>query len=284
MDQFLQMAQATGTTSLPGLNLTSSMSSLERMLPSHLLYTMWWVNGPLKPNETVPVLVLPANVTRSSNIDLRGSIGSRDAWTLDFDFWRPMIVPAPSTTLTPIPGGGMEFGFVFNYDKTSDMLLSANAEVHLGFEDEIAIPPSPCNPSTSMVCPASTSPTMILGNFGVSIEASLKLVNTTVDLSQRMTQTVPPQFNGGSDNGNGSGTNGGPGQSSGNDGAGSNSNGNGPIGSTGQPSSATNQPGFETKASSWPAWIYPLLTILGAVIIASAVLVSRRRSGEITNE
>ena len=265
MDQILQMAQSSASNSLPGLNLPTSMPTLDGMIPQRPLYTMWWVNGPLKINDTVPVLLLPTNVTRSSTVDLGGSIGSRDAWTLDFNFSRPVIVPDPSATLGSFPGGSIEAGFAFNYDKTSDMLLSANAELHSGFEGVIPISPSTCVPSASMACPATSSPTMILGNFGIDIEASLKLTSTNLDLSERMSQTIPPQSNSGSDNGNGPGTSGGTGSD------------NGRNGSTGRPSSAANQPAPGGKALSWSLWIMGLLGALAAVIIASTVWISRRR-------
>ena len=277
MDQFLQATQSTTSTSLTGINLTSSMITLEKFMPRPSLYTMWWVKGPLKLNETIPVLVLPTNVTRSSTIDLGGSIGSRDAWGLEFNISRPMIVPDPSATLTSIPSPAMEASFVFNYDKTSDLLLSATAELHSGFEDVIPIPTSPCVPTASMTCPAISSPTMILGNFGVDIQASLKLTNTNLDLSQRMTQTTPPQTSGGSNSGNGSGTSGGTGSDNGSNGANSNTSNNGANGSTGQPSSATNQPAPGGQVSGWPLWILALLAILAAIIIASTVWISRRR-------
>ena len=289
MDQILQMAQASATTSMTGVNLPDSMTTLDNMISPPAFYTMWWVNGPLKLNQTVPVLVLPTNVTRSSTIDLGGSIGSRDAWTLDFNFSRPLIVPDPSTSLGLVPGESMEVGFVFNYDKTSDMLLSANAEVHFGFQNEIALPPTPCDPSISTVCPATNRATMILGNFGVNIEASLKLSNTTVDLSHRM-KVIPPENNdgsqssGGSNNGNGSGTNNGSGSNDGTIGAGSRSNGNGASGSSGQPSSNSKRPGYGGQASNWPTWIYALLGILAAMIIGSALWVSRRHSRKLRTD
>ena len=277
MDQFLQAAQSTASASLPGINLASSMTTLESFIPQRSLYTMWWVNGPLKLNETVPVLVLPTNVTRASTVDLGGSIGSRDAWTLNFNFSRPIIVPDTSAALAPIPGGSVEAGFVFNYDKTSDLLLSANAELHSGFEDVIQISPSPCVPSASTSCPAASSPTMIRGIFGVDVEASLKLTDTNLDLSQRMNPTIPPQSSRGSDNGAGSGTSAGTGSGNGSNEAGSNTGGNGANGSTGQPSSATNQPDHGAQVSNWPLWIFGLLGVLAAMIVASVVWISRRR-------
>ena len=277
MDQFLQTTQSLASASLPGVNLTSSMTALEGVMPDRSLYTMWWVNGPLRLNETVPVLVLPTNVTRSSTVDLGGSLGSHDAWGLDFNISRPMIAPVPSATLASIPSPAMQAGFAFNYDKTSDLLLSASAELHSGFEDVMPISPSPCVPSASMACPATSSPTMILGSFGLDIEASLKLTSTSLDLSQRMTPIIPPQSNGGSNNGNGSGTSGGTGSDNGSSGANSSSNGNGANGQTGQPSSATNQPTSGGRASAWPVWIFGLLGVLAAIIVASTVWVSGKR-------
>ena len=276
MDRFLQEAQSTTSTSLPGVNLTRTMSTVESFIPNRSLYTIWWVNGPLKLNETVPVLVLPTNVTRSSIIDLGGSIGNRDAWTLDFNFSRPLIVPDPSVTTASIQSGRMEVGVALNYDKTSDLLLSATAELHSGFEDVIPISASSCIPSSSMECPVTSSPAMVLGSFGVDIEASLKLTSTNLDLSQRMTSTTPTQSSGGSDDGNGPSTSGGTGSDN-NSGASHISNGNGANGSTGQQSSVTNQQAPGGQVSSWPLWVFALLGVSAAIIVASIAPILWRR-------
>src|SRR2546425_11229948 len=128
MEQVLQMVPTTMTSSLPtGVNWSSSMSTLESTMVSRPSYTMWWVNGPLKLNQTIPVLVFPTNVTRASSVDLGGTLGTRTAWSLVFSLSRPSIPADPTaTSLSTIPfGNNLELAFTFNYDKTSDLLLSA---------------------------------------------------------------------------------------------------------------------------------------------------------------
>src|SRR5881396_2874250 len=64
IDQALQMAQTNMATSFPqGANWTSSVSMLDNSMMHRSFYTIWWVNGPIKLNQTIPVLVLPTNAT-----------------------------------------------------------------------------------------------------------------------------------------------------------------------------------------------------------------------------
>src|SRR6266540_2572365 len=135
IDQALQMAQTNMATSLPqGINWTASASMLDNSMMHRSFYTMWWVNGPLRLNQTVPVLVLPTNVTKASSVDLGSILGTRTTWTLTYSLWRPLISPdLVSTTPSSIPlGDNIELSFTFDYDQTSDLLLTANAHIHLG--------------------------------------------------------------------------------------------------------------------------------------------------------
>src|SRR3989449_4740759 len=130
-----------------------------------------------------------------------------------------------------------DFGFslTFNYDQTSDLLLTASADIHLGFGQETFIPPAPCDPSATTApaltaCPAT--PTPIMRQFGVDVQASLKLSSTTLDLSQLLTPTSGSESPAGSSSGSGSGTGAGSGQGSGT-GAGQGSNSGSNSGSGG---------------------------------------------------
>src|SRR5260370_13927383 len=165
--------------------------------------TMWWVNGPLKVNDTVPVLVFPTNVTGSTTVDVGGIIGSRSAWTLAFSKTRSLLPPDPLATMTSsIPvADNFEFALTFNYDQTSDLLLNATADIHIGFGEETFIQPTACGSSVTTVpattvCPASPIP--ILREFGIDVQASLKLISTTLDLTQRVTPTVSSDSSSGS--------------------------------------------------------------------------------------
>src|SRR6266705_2736103 len=142
MDQALQMVQT---------NIGATMPSLDVTMMRQPFHTMWWVNGPLKVNDTVPVLVFPTNVTGSTSLDLGGGIGTRSAWTLLFPRTGSPLPPDPMTTMASTIPITNNFGFAltFNYDQTSDLLLSASADIHLGFGEETFIPQAPCDYSAN---------------------------------------------------------------------------------------------------------------------------------------
>src|SRR5260370_12186275 len=174
---------------------SSTMSAMDATMMRQPLHTMWWVNGPLKVNDTVPVLVFPTNVTGSTTVDVGGIIGSRSPWTLAFSNTRSLLPPDPLATMTAsIPvADNFEFALTFNYDQTSDLLLNATADIHIGFGEETFIQPTACGssattPPATIVCPAGPIP--ILREFGINVRASLKLISTTLDLTQRLTPTV----------------------------------------------------------------------------------------------
>src|SRR5436309_3034595 len=236
IDQALQMAQSNMVTSFPlGTNWTSSVSMLDNSMMHRSFYTMWWVNGPLKLNQAVPVLVLPTNVTRGSSVDLGSILGTRTTWTLTYSLSRPLISPdLVSTTPSLVPlGNNLELSFTFNYDQTSDLLLTADAHIHLGLGFETIIQPTPCSSTSSVSCPATSSPTIMTREFGIDIQATLKLVSTTVDLPHPMLQI------GSSPNGNSvsqSSTGSSPRTDTGT------SPGNGPSSGTGDTTTGTGQP------------------------------------------
>src|SRR5256885_15488341 len=130
---------------------------------------MLWVKGPLKLNQTIPVLAFPTNVTRASSVDLGGTLGTRTAWSLVLSLSRPSIHADPTaTSLSTIPfGNSFELALTFNYDKTSDLLLSASANIRFGFGEETTIQSAPCdNSGSSIACPVSNTPTAIMREFG----------------------------------------------------------------------------------------------------------------------
>src|SRR5438309_8933680 len=158
MDQAVQIARTNiGATMPTGTSWGSTMPGLDVTMMRQPLHTMWWVNGPLKVNDTVPVLVFPTNVTGSTSLDLGGSIGTRSAWTLLFPRTGSPLPPDPVATLTSSIPIADNFGFAltFNYDQPSDLLLTASAGIHLGFGQETQIPPLPCD-SSSTTAPAPT--------------------------------------------------------------------------------------------------------------------------------
>jgi hypothetical protein len=296
MDQALQMAQTNMGTSLPtGADWSSTMSAIDVTMMRQPLHTMWWINGPLRVNDTVPVLVFPTNVTGSTTVDVGGIIGSRSAWTLAFSKARSLLPPDPLATMTSsIPvADNFEFALTFNYDQTSDLLLNATDDIHIGIGEETFIQPTACGSSATTapamtVCPASPVP--ILREFGIDFQASLKLISTTLDLTQRLTPTGSMDSSSGSSLGGGSGTSPGPLAGSGSGSGPSSSSGpnsspgsgyNPGSGSTttgaGQPTSNPAQSKPATQSAGLLPWIFGILGIIAAAIIASGVWIARRR-------
>ena len=296
MDQALQVAQASTAASLPaGTNWSSTVSSIDDTLMRQPLHTMWWVNGPLKQNDTVPVLLFETNVTGSTNVDLGSTFGSRSAWTLTFNRTRSLLPPSSlAATTSSIPtANSFEFALAFNYDQTSDILLSASADIHFGFGEETVIQPTPCD-STATTAPALTvcpvTPVPVMREFGINVQAQLKLASTTLDLSQRLTPTGSSESSNGPSSGGGSGTGSGNGQGSGGGpGAGSDSgsssgsgagydpgSGSTPAGA-GQPASNPAQSKPATQSAGLLPWVFGILGIIAAAIIASGVWIARRR-------
>src|SRR2546426_8192003 len=295
MDQALQIAQTNMGTSSPGADWSSTMSTMDVTMMRQPLRTMWWVNGPLKVNDTVPVLVFPTNVTGSTTLDLGGSIGTRSAWTLAFPRTGSLLPPDPMATMTSsIPiAGNFEFALTFNYDQTSDLLLSASADIHFGFGVETTIQPSPCDSSATTICPAS-GPISILREFGIDVQASLKLTNTTLDLSQRLTSTGSSQsatsgsqsgtgFDTGIGSGSGSGTGSNSLSNSGSS-SGSSLGSSVTLGGTGQPASDAAKPKFPALQASMLPWIYGIMGIVAAAIFSSSVWIARRRMKKMPSE
>jgi hypothetical protein len=294
LDQALMMTQTNTVSTLPaGSSWGSTMSALDATMMRQPIHTMWWVNGPLKVNDTVPVLVFPTNVTGSTSLDLGGSIGSRSAWTLTFPSTGSLLPPDPMASMTSaIPtANNFKFALTLNYDQTSDLLLTANADINLGFGQEMLIQLAPCNSSTTtgpalIVCPDTPIP--IMREFGIDVQASLKLTSTTLDLSQQLTQTEGSDPTSRSNSGGVSGTGSGPGSGAGPE-PGSNSGPNsGPgggynpgSGSTttgaGQPASNPARSKPATQSAGLLPWIYGILGIIAAVIFGSAVWIARRR-------
>ncbi len=296
MDQALQMAQTNIGATLPtGTSWSSTTSAIDLTMMRQPLHTMWWVNGPLKVNDTVPVLVFPTNVTGSTSLDLGGSIGTRSAWTLAFPGTGSLLLPDPMATMTSsIPiADNFDFALTFNYDQTSDLLLTASADIHLGFGEETFIQPTACDSSATnapalTVCP--TTPIPVMREFGIDVQAFLKLISTTFDLTQRLTPTGSSDSSSGSSLGGGSGTGPGPLAGSGSGSGPSSSSGpNSSPGSGYNPGSGSTTTGagqpISNPAQSKPAiqsagllpWIFGILGIIAAAIIASGVWIARRR-------
>ena len=277
VEQSLQMAGSLNSAS----TWTSSMDSImSAMWIRHPVYTMWWVNGPLSLNQTVPVTVFPTNVTSSPTINLGGSIGPRSAWNLTFALPRPSPVEDPSL-VSAIPGGDSFLAlFSFNYDQQSDLLLSASANIHLGFIEPVQVN---CVPSANTKCPATlVAPTCFTIPSGINIQANLTLAKTNLNMSQRLGSSGDTSGTG-SNNG-GTGTGGSNGGNNGNTNSGSNNGGNSGTNSGGTTGSTSGTNPTSLTTSSKPInsapWIYWVLGLIAVVVIVTSLIVLRRRRKE----
>jgi hypothetical protein len=119
----------------------------------------------------------------------------------------PRDPTALMTSSIPI-SDNFAFALTLNYDQTSDLLLTASADIHLGFGEDTFLPPTPCDSSATTapaltVCPVTPMP--IVREFGIDVQASLKITSTTLDLSQRMAPNGGPDSSSGSSSGSGPG-------------------------------------------------------------------------------
>jgi len=270
LDQALLIAQPALAASLPaGTVLTSSIPTIDTIM-HRSVYTMWWVNGPLKLNQTVPVLVFPTNVTGTTSVDLGAGLGTRTGWNLTFTIPRPISPPSPlASTASALPiANNLEIVLSFSYDQKSDLLLAASADIEIGFGIETTIPQSPCNTSSSTACPAPSGPMTIFRQFGISIQGQMKLASTTIDLSQPHTATSSSQ-NGNSAPQSGTGSNPGTGSTPDSQSRSGNTN---TAGGTGQPASNTKLP-----STSPASWVYGILGVIAAAIVGAGLWIARRR-------
>jgi len=277
--------------SLPSTSsLTSHVDSLSSVIWARPpVHTMWWVNGPLKLNETVPVLVFPTNVTGSTSLNL-GGIGTRTAWTLTFNLIPPSVKQTAAGAY-PMPiGENLLASFLFNYDQQSDILLSAVANIHLGFPMPIPYQPNPCTSTSTVYCPESSGFTSL--QSGLDIQATLTLDKTNLSLDHRLGSTGGSDSGstgsgGGTGSGTGQGTGLGTGSGSGGPGQGTNggSGNNGNNGGTGTGSNGGSNPGITpqstgAKPSTGIFWIYWIIGIVAVAIIVTGIVFARRRAAK----
>lgn len=306
MDDMLQTSQSGMTAGLPtSMNPSAAISTLEStMIEPRPAYTMWWVNGPLKANDTVPVLLFPTNVTGSTTVNVLGK--SLTAWSLVYKI--PNMLPASDATTAMPTWIGNEFGavFTFNFDQNSGLLVSASVNIHTGFEMDTSVAVGACSSSMTTAatwCNNTSGPVSMISLCGFSIQASLVLAKTNVSLEQKVGSSDSTGTGSGSGSGSGTGTggsgsssgtgggsvsgsgsgsgtttggSGGPSPGSGSTGSGGGS-GSGTGGGTGSgqgnsPQPALNQP----KPASTIPWLYWILGILIAVVIVAGVLAARR--------
>jgi hypothetical protein len=302
MDDALQMDQAT-TSALPtAIGPNTAMSTVEStMIQPRSVYTMWWMNETLHQGQNVPILVFPTSVVGAGTFDFQGK--TRSTWNLLFN--RTWPAPQPETgSMSPTwTGNGLGTVFRFEYDQTSGLLLSATADINIGFI-ETTVMAGLCDPvlvSPSTSCTSTITPIFLRSGF--SIHASLTLTGTNLNLDSTLSSPVSGQTGGttgsGGSSGSGSGGNTGGSTGSGSGGSGSTGGSSGGTsgGSTGGSGSSggtnggsspgtgsgSNSGGTPAPSSAKPTvgiapWIYLLLAAVIVAIVASALWIARRQS------
>jgi hypothetical protein len=270
MDQAMQSLLGMSSWA-PSMSTISSALWIPRPI-----YTMWWVNGPLKLNETVPVLVFPTNVTRSTSLSL-ANIGTRSAWTLPHNLTLPSPEQDGAYAYAMPTGDNLFASFTFNYDQTSGLLLSATAIIHFGFLEPLPYLPSPCVSSGTTVCPASsTYPTFVQSGANINATLTLSKTNLIGSSDPGTNSGSNPATNAGSGPGPASSENNGiPGQ-----GPGSSSGDTGTNGGTGS-KGGSNQPSTPQSTAAIPIaevpWIFWIVAIVAAAIAVTGIVFARRR-------
>jgi hypothetical protein len=290
MDNALQADQAAASMLPTGIGANSAMSIVEStMIQPHPVYTMWWMNGTLHQGQDVTVLVFPTRVIGAGTFDFQGN--TRPTWNLVFNKTWPAPQPETGSMSPTWAGNGLGTVFKFEYDQTSGLLVSATADINVGFI-ETTVMTSQCDPvivSASTPCASSSTP--ILLRSGFSIHASLTLASTNLNLDSTLSSSGSTPTGGstgsGGGSGSGSGGSGTPGGSSGGSSGGNNggtgtsggtNGGSNPGTGTGSNPGGTPAPSSAKPASGIAPWIYLLLAAVLVAIVAVALWIARRQS------
>lgn len=192
-------------TSLPGV--TSSVPSIGSFTPQVIdqgtssvfpccypypyyyypqtLYTIWWVNGPLSPGSTVPLLTVKAGVRGSETLNL-GVLGNVEAWIVGSGFQEYF------SNLPANPSTGNYGYYVVNstnysnlradYGKSSDLLLGLSDKTSLYYENLQVIPTGGW-----LYSGPTDRPVKVTRVWQSSVSLSLSLSSTNLDLTKSST-------------------------------------------------------------------------------------------------
>ena len=163
----------------------SQLSSLN--LPDTPLYTIWWVNGPLKNGSPVELLNGYSSVLGSEAVSLGGTIGSRDAWKVGSSFTQNVKVTTPQPAFgTNIPSSfstnsaDLALSLQFDYDKTNDLLLHSNNTISVVQTTQTIYQPgqSLCTGGYPYTCTQLTAMTTVTHQTTANVSTQMQLTST----------------------------------------------------------------------------------------------------------
>jgi hypothetical protein len=170
----------------------SPLSSLS--LPDTPMYTIWWVNGPLKNGSPVELLNGYSSVRGSETVSLGGTIGNRDAWEVGSNFTQSVSVttpqPAPAPNLLPsfsTNSADLAFSLQFDYDKTNDLLLGSNSTINIVQTTRTVYQPgqSLCTSGYPYTCIQLSAVTTVTHRTTVNVSAQMQLTSTDLPFNHR---------------------------------------------------------------------------------------------------
>ncbi len=178
----------------------SPLSSLN--LPDTPMYTIWWVNGPLKDGSPVQILNGYSSVRGSETVSLGGTIGNRDAWKVGSSFTQTVIVTIPQstygTTLLPTlstNSADLAFSLQFDYDKTNDLLLRSNSTINIVQTTQTVYQPgqSLCTSGYPNTCIQLIAMTTVTHQTTANVSAQMQLTSTDLPFNHRAGPTSQAQ-------------------------------------------------------------------------------------------
>ncbi len=190
----------------------SQLSSLN--IPDTPMYTIWWVNGPLKNGSPVEILNGYSSVFGSETVSLGGTTGNRDAWKVGSSFTQTVRVTTPQpvfgTTLPPPPppppvistnSADFALSLQFDYDKVNDLLLHSNSTINIVQTTQTLYQPgqSLCTSGYPYTCIQLTAMTTVTHQTTANVSVQMQLTSTDLPFnhgaaptSQSQGPTTPP--------------------------------------------------------------------------------------------
>ncbi len=171
-------------------------------LPDTKMYTIWWVNGPLKDGSPVQILNGYSSVRGSETVSLGGTIGNRDAWKVGSRFTQAVraTIPQPAygTTLPPTlstNSADLAFSLQFDYDRTNDLLLRSNSTINIVQTTQTVYQPgqSLCTSAYPYTCIQLTAMTTVTHQTTVNVSAQMQLTSTDLLFTHRAGPTSQTQ-------------------------------------------------------------------------------------------
>jgi plastocyanin len=159
---------------------------LGQMLSSQkLVYTFWWVNGPLANGQPVQILTGYSSVVGNEMVSL-GPSNDRTAWIVESTLSQSVSTTSPPVITT---GGSSNSNFRldlrFDFDQMSDILLKSSAVVSVTSAQSQGYKPGDYLCGASGCFPVSDFVT-VDHHMSATVPITLQLQSTNFDLSKRM--------------------------------------------------------------------------------------------------